>query len=188
MSVPLPSHESPVHRVLDRLERVKKSQNGWTARCPAHDDRWPSLKVDEGRDGRVLLHDHGGCTANEIVSSIGLEMSDLFPPSERPFIPSPRPKPQPLPRSVAEVLLEAAQLPEAWEIAKTLAPLEPAQARRDVVESWDFVSDNGSAPAVMDLYALLRGIALFRYADPSRAHEPAERRRAVNRLVEELSR
>jgi hypothetical protein len=36
------------------------------------------LSINEGYDGRVLLHCHAGCTVEEIVSKIGLEMRDLF--------------------------------------------------------------------------------------------------------------
>jgi hypothetical protein len=40
---------------LDRLDRVKRSGSGWTARCPAHEDRHASLSVGEG-DGLYGLH------------------------------------------------------------------------------------------------------------------------------------
>ena len=48
----------PVRNVLDRLgESVKKLGDGkWQSRCPAHDDRSPSLSVTIGDGGRVLLH------------------------------------------------------------------------------------------------------------------------------------
>jgi len=48
----------PVRNVLDRLgESVKKLGDcKWQSRCPAHDDRSPSLSVTIGDGGRVLLH------------------------------------------------------------------------------------------------------------------------------------
>jgi hypothetical protein len=54
------------------------------------------LSIAEGDDGRVLLNCHAGCTVEEVVSSIGLELQDLFPPRpieharsiKRPFLPS----------------------------------------------------------------------------------------------------
>lgn len=61
-----------------RLEKVQKSGKGWTARCPAHDDRAPSLSISEGSDGRVLLHCHAGCDTADIVTRLGLSESDLF--------------------------------------------------------------------------------------------------------------
>jgi hypothetical protein len=41
--------------LLDHLERVKQTGPGrWIARCPAHEDRSPSLSVRELEDGRLL--------------------------------------------------------------------------------------------------------------------------------------
>jgi hypothetical protein len=72
-------------RMLPLLEKVKHTEQGrWLARCPAHDDRSPSLAVRELDDGRVLLHCFAGCSVQEIVSSVGLELSDLFPQNEIP--------------------------------------------------------------------------------------------------------
>jgi hypothetical protein len=72
--------ERPIGRVLNRLEGVKHSANGYvTAHCPAHDDRDPSLSVREGEDGRVLLKCFAGCTFDEMVAAMGLEAKDLFP-------------------------------------------------------------------------------------------------------------
>ena len=66
--------------LLDRLERVKQTGPGrWIARCPAHEDRSPSLSVRELDDGRVLVHDFGGCAVGEVLATLGLEMKDLFP-------------------------------------------------------------------------------------------------------------
>lgn len=184
--LPRPYQESPIHAVLSHLERVKKSQSGWTARCPAHDDRWPSLKIDEGRDGRVLLFCHTGCTADEIVSSIGLELRDLFPPSEERYIAPVRRDPEPLPRSVGKIMLESLAFPESWEVSKTLAKLEPEAMKQDVVSSWDYLSDHHDIPAVVELARLVRGVAFFRYGDAKRCEEPGHVARCVDRLVAEL--
>jgi Winged helix-turn-helix DNA-binding len=69
---------SPVEVMLGRLERVHQNGQGWIARCPAHDDHEPSLKVDIGDDGRVMLHCHAGCETQAVVEAIGLTMRDLF--------------------------------------------------------------------------------------------------------------
>jgi hypothetical protein len=43
-------------------------------------DRHPSLQVKEDLDGTVWLKCFsGGCSADEIVRAVGLELSDLFP-------------------------------------------------------------------------------------------------------------
>ena len=48
------------------------------ARCPAHDDRTPSLSVDEG-DGTVLLKCHAECPTEDVLAAVGLEFADLYP-------------------------------------------------------------------------------------------------------------
>lgn len=65
--------------VLSRLEAVRKSGEGWTARCPAHDDRTPSLSIAVGNDGRVLLYCFTGCAPEEVARALGLNLRDLFP-------------------------------------------------------------------------------------------------------------
>lgn len=69
--------------LLSRLEGVRSRGAGqWSARCPAHDDRSPSLSVRETSDGRLLLHCFGGCPIDEVVGAVGLELASLFPRSE----------------------------------------------------------------------------------------------------------
>lgn len=69
---------SPVDTLIARLERVRRSGRGWTARCPAHEDRTASLSITSGDDGRVLLHCFAGCSAADVVAAAGLEVADLF--------------------------------------------------------------------------------------------------------------
>ncbi len=70
----------PIELLLSRLERVRANRNGtWVARCAAHDDRSPSLSIATGDDGKVLLHCFAGCGAADVVESVGLELSSLFP-------------------------------------------------------------------------------------------------------------
>ena len=79
-----PSHDSPVDRLLHRLDRVKSTGPGkWQALCPAHDDKRPSLSIKEADDGRVLLKCWTGCGAAEIVSALGLSLADLFTGDQR---------------------------------------------------------------------------------------------------------
>jgi hypothetical protein len=67
-----------VLRVLGRLSGVQKSGAGYTARCPAHDDRLASLSIGEGSDGRALLHCFAGCTIHDILAGLRLQLCDLF--------------------------------------------------------------------------------------------------------------
>jgi hypothetical protein len=78
--------------LLARLERVKKNGSGWTARCPAHDDRNPSLSICEGEDGRILLKCHANCTVEVILAALGLEKADLFDRRDDWRLPPPRPR------------------------------------------------------------------------------------------------
>jgi hypothetical protein len=48
----------------------RKSGSGWSARCPAHDDRTPSLSLRDGCDGKVLLRCHAGCDQNVVISHL----------------------------------------------------------------------------------------------------------------------
>jgi hypothetical protein len=72
----------PIDLLLPKLENVKGSHGRFTARCPAHDDRGPSLSVSETDDKMLLIHCFAGCGAAEVVEAVGLQMSDLFPRDE----------------------------------------------------------------------------------------------------------
>lgn len=69
-----------VEALLSRLEKVRATGPlKWSACCPSHTDKTPSLAVREMADGRILVHCFGGCSAIEIVGALGLELSDLMP-------------------------------------------------------------------------------------------------------------
>ena len=62
-----------------------------TARCPAHDDRSPSLSMRDGEAGSVLVKCHAGCDSRDVIAA--LRTRGLWPDgrdSERSFAP-PRP-------------------------------------------------------------------------------------------------
>jgi hypothetical protein len=80
---------SAVAKLLDRLMRVRRTGHGrWVASCPVHDDNSPSLSIRELDDGRVLLHDFGGCETGDVLSAVGLTLSDLFERGIGDFQPS----------------------------------------------------------------------------------------------------
>lgn len=85
-----------VDNILSRLEKVKPTGPGrWLGCCPAHPDTHPSLAIRELEDGRVLLHDFGGCSTSDVLVAMGLAYWDLFPKAadfhlpkvKRPFAP-----------------------------------------------------------------------------------------------------
>lgn len=66
-----------IDRVLERLDKVRKSGKGWLACCPSHDDRSASLAVTEA-DGKILLNCFAGCTFSEICGALGMEEKEMF--------------------------------------------------------------------------------------------------------------
>lgn len=74
------SLQRKVDSLLSRLEGVKSTgQNRWIAKCPAHDDRNPSLAITEHDDDHILIHDFAGCETEAVLSAVGLTFADLFP-------------------------------------------------------------------------------------------------------------
>lgn len=75
--------------LLSRLSKVKQTApDKWIACCPAHEDRTPSLTIRLLGDGRLLVHDFGGCEAGDVMAALGLGLSDLF---EKPLFHRARP-------------------------------------------------------------------------------------------------
>ena len=69
---------SPVEQLLSRLEGVRETSSGqWAAKCPAHDDKSPSLVVSDKGD-RILIHCFAGCDAEEVMNAVDLTLADLF--------------------------------------------------------------------------------------------------------------
>lgn len=77
------ANHSPIELVISRLSGVRKTGYGrWTACCPAHDDRSPSLLVTERDDGSIGVHCFSGCDVSAVLGAIGLTLGDLFPPRD----------------------------------------------------------------------------------------------------------
>jgi hypothetical protein len=65
---------------VNRLKNVqKKGERKWLCSCPAHADSDPSLAVTATNNGKILLKCFAGCSAMDVVQSIGLKLEDLFP-------------------------------------------------------------------------------------------------------------
>jgi hypothetical protein len=75
-----------IDEILSKLKGVKRSNDGFVAKCPAHDDRTGSLSVGAGR-GKVLMHCFAGCTAPNVVKALGLEWRDMFDTKPHPASP-----------------------------------------------------------------------------------------------------
>ena len=67
-----------IDTIVSRLTKVKGRNGSYTACCPAHNDKHPSLAIRETEDGRILLKCFSGCSAESILAAIGMDMNDLF--------------------------------------------------------------------------------------------------------------
>ncbi len=56
--------------IAGALPKNRRNGKGWVACCPAHADKNPSLSIDEGPNGKVLLHCHAGCTQDEVIDAL----------------------------------------------------------------------------------------------------------------------
>jgi hypothetical protein len=118
---------SPLDTLLPRLKNVKKAGSSkWSARCPAHEDKGPSLAIRQCDDGRLLIHCFAGCQTTSILDAIGLELSDLFLRTDDPDSPhKPLHKPyyptsahlKSLYNSLVVISISAAQLYDNYEFS-----------------------------------------------------------------------
>jgi len=64
--------------VLAKFPDAKRNGQGYVAKCPAHEDRSPSLSVTEGHDGATLVKCHAGCDTESVCRAAGIALADLF--------------------------------------------------------------------------------------------------------------
>ena len=48
----------------------RRSGKGWVAKCPAHQDKRPSLSIDEGSNGKALVKCHAGCSQADLIDAL----------------------------------------------------------------------------------------------------------------------
>ena len=69
-----------IDTLLSCLDGARQTGHGkYVARCPAHDDRSPSLAIKDCGDGRLLIHCFAGCETEDVLSAVGLTFADLMP-------------------------------------------------------------------------------------------------------------
>jgi 5S rRNA maturation endonuclease (ribonuclease M5) len=76
-----------IDEVLLHFKNLRRTGNSWSAQCPAHDDRTPSVTIREV-NGKILVYCHAGCPFERVIEAAGLNMDDLFPDSQQPRIAS----------------------------------------------------------------------------------------------------
>lgn len=93
--------------VLERLEGVKqRGRDQWSACCPAHGDKTPSLSIKETESGHVLVHCFAGCGAQDILESVGLTFESVMP--EKLDSSSPKRRSLITPRQAVELISQSA--------------------------------------------------------------------------------
>ena len=89
-----------MRELLNVLEGVRKSDNGWRAKCPCHDDSNPSLDLEVGGDGKILVICRAGCSQQAVVDffrwrGVWPKSNGLMP---RQTVPVSKPELTPIPR------------------------------------------------------------------------------------------
>ncbi len=66
-----------------QLVRARRHQGYWTAKCPAHGDKRPSLSIRKGDKGRVMVRCFSGCDTKDVLAALGLKFADLYLDEDR---------------------------------------------------------------------------------------------------------
>jgi putative DNA primase/helicase len=163
---------APVQRVIDLLRQMGLNPKGpianrhgspqWESRCPAHDDRMPSLGVSVGREGDCVLNCQAGCSKEDILKALGLSMADLFLKrnNPRPNLPPRKPAPakssntppaSPPAKSAAKPRKIHPTLERAIGAAKwsTAQRLEVPEDQVTFAGQWDYHNAAGRVAAVV---------------------------------------
>ena len=71
--------DTPLEKILSKLEHEDKGDGQYQAHCPAHRDEKPSLSIKETEPGgKVLLYCHAGCDYFDILQAMDLSESELY--------------------------------------------------------------------------------------------------------------
>lgn len=116
--------------LLQRLESVQKTGNGWRARCPACGGQSRKLSIAE-RDGRVLLHCFSCTDPAGVLAAVGLQWADIMPPRHWP--------PSKEERESAQRAARAAALDGATDVLAIEAAVVLIAARQ--VATWQPLSE-----------------------------------------------
>ena len=111
--------------IIEMLSGVRSAgTDKWTARCPAHEDRSPSLTIRQ-TDDRILIHCWTGCQPVDICWALGLTLADLF--TESRYRPDPHTHRRP----------RAAEVLEAWRQGELICCAQDLRARDTIIRHID---------------------------------------------------
>jgi hypothetical protein len=184
---------TPVERALEKLaylEPPPTRSRGIPCPTPEHEDRnpsavhypdggWKCFSCGAYGDALNLYCYREGLSVGQALNQLG-----CFDVAYKP-VAKPRPKKVWMPQEVKSLLEASSEFPLRWQAAKLLAIYEPDQQRQDILANWDYLEPL-DIPEIWKLTCLIRGLALFRHANPAKAHEVRERNLAVQRLFREL--
>lgn len=123
---------STLSGLLDTLEDVVESEDGYLAKCPAHDDSKPSLRLAVSDAGKVLLRCRAGCETPAVLAKLGLSVRDLATMEPGDVKPTRRATSTDTPASPADVARLAVELDryaEALAAHHSADAIEYARAR-----------------------------------------------------------
>lgn len=93
----------------------RRNGRGWLCRCPAHNDRSPSLSVADGEEGRLLVRCFAGCQPVDVLRAIAdMDLAGGHP--------APAPDPVEIEREHAE---KAARATDLWRSAAEITAYDP---------------------------------------------------------------
>lgn len=56
--------------IANRLGEFSRHNGRFSACCPAHEDKNPSLSISDGNNGKILVHCHAGCDQETVVAAL----------------------------------------------------------------------------------------------------------------------
>jgi hypothetical protein len=131
--------------IAQALQGRRTGPGRWMARCPAHDDRTPSLSITD-RKGTVLVHCFAGCRQAEVIEA--LRARGLWPERKTEWLPHEQYR-------AARNRQDSYRQAERWKQALLLA-LE--HARRD---AWrDFLAGEATGDTAAQSAALTKLLEL----------------------------
>ena len=114
-----------------------KPGGGWMCHCPAHDDRNPSLSIDRGDNGSIVLKCFSGCSQEAVLDALRLRGLWHTGPTGQPLTKAElkkiRQKEQQRQEKDRQRHADAAALAQAiWKAAKAVEPDHPYLSRKQV--------------------------------------------------------
>jgi putative DNA primase/helicase len=67
--------ELKLRDILPLLKNKRSSKNGYTSRCPSHDDNKNSLSLSEGENGKLILNCFAGCSYKDVIVASGVSLN-----------------------------------------------------------------------------------------------------------------